>query len=73
MTTAAIRKRLHDYINIADDKIVEAIYSIVKREIIENNDLWEEEYFLNDQDRRMEELESGKVEGVTIEELKSKF
>lgn len=73
MTTAAIREKLHDYINIADDKKVEAIYTMVENEIMENLDLWEDEEFLNELDRRMEELQSGKVKGVTLDELKSKF
>ena len=30
MTTAAIREKLHEYINIADDKKVEAIYTMVE-------------------------------------------
>jgi len=33
MTTATIRKKLHDYINIADDKKVEAIYTIVEDDL----------------------------------------
>jgi putative addiction module component (TIGR02574 family) len=73
MTTAAIREKLHDYINIADDKKVEAIYTMVEDEIAERLDLWEDEGFLDELDRRMEELESGKVKGITLDELKSKF
>ncbi len=35
MTIAAIREKLHDYINIADDKKVEAIYIMVEDELAE--------------------------------------
>ena len=73
MTIAAIREKLHGYIDTADDKKVEAIYTIVENEIMENLDLWEDEEFLAELDRRTEELESGKVKGVSLEELKSKF
>jgi len=73
MTTAAIREKLHNYINVADDRKVEAIYTMVEDEIAERLDLWEDEDFLNELDRRTEELESGKIKGITLEELKSKF
>lgn len=73
MTTATIRERLQDYIRYADDKKVKAIYTMVEDEIIEKNDLWEDEAFVNEMNRRLEELESGKVKGVSWEELKSKF
>lgn len=73
MTTAAIREKLHEYINIADDKKVEAIYTMVEDEIINTIDIWEDDNFLNELDRRMEELKSGKVKAVTLEEFKSKF
>jgi len=33
MTTATIRKKLHDFINTADDKHVKAVYSIVEKEV----------------------------------------
>jgi hypothetical protein len=33
MTTAAIREKLHDFVNTADDKKVEAIYTFVNGEI----------------------------------------
>jgi hypothetical protein len=33
MTTTAIRKKLHNFINTADDKQVKAVYSIFENEI----------------------------------------
>jgi hypothetical protein len=38
-------------------------------EITEKLDLWEDEDFLNELDRRMEELESGMVKGITWDDL----
>ena len=43
MTTATIRKKLHDYINIADDKKVKAIYTIVEDEMESGNGIISEE------------------------------
>jgi hypothetical protein len=73
MTTAAIREKLHQYIDIAEDKKVEAMYGMVEDGVMENVGIWEDEEFLNELDRRVEELESGKVKGITLDELKAKF
>ncbi len=73
MTTTVIREKLHDYIDIADSKKLEAIYSMIEDGVLENVGVWENEEFLNEFDRRFEELESGKVKGITLEELKAKF
>jgi hypothetical protein len=35
MDTAAIRKQLHHYLDVADDRKIEAIYTIVENEINE--------------------------------------
>ncbi|MFI5161581.1 MAG: addiction module protein [Sphingobacteriales bacterium] len=73
MSTATIRERLFEYIRFADDKKVQAIYTMVEDEIIEKHDLWKDKDFVAELDRRIEELESGKVKGVTMEEMSSKF
>jgi hypothetical protein len=73
MSTATIRERLFEYIRFADDKKVQAIYTMVEDEIIEKLDLWKDKDFVAELDRRIGELESGKVKGVTMEEMKSKF
>ena len=72
MTTAAIREKLHEYINIADDKKVETIYNMFENEIAPLN-IWEDEGFLNELDRRMDELKKGKVTPITLEEFKKSF
>jgi putative addiction module component (TIGR02574 family) len=73
MTTAKIRERLSEYIRFADDRKVQAIYTMVEDEIIEHFDLWKDKDFIKELDRRIEELESGKVKGSTWDEVKAKF
>lgn len=73
MKTAMIRERLSEYIRFADDKKVQAIYTMVEDEIIDKLDLWKDKDFIHELDRRMEELESGKVKGITLDEVKAKF
>jgi len=73
MNTATIRERLSEYIRFADDKKVKAIYTMVEDEIIEQLDLWKDKDFLDELDRRMDDLESGRVKGSTLDQIKAKF
>jgi hypothetical protein len=72
MTTETIRERLHEYIRFAGDKKVEAIYTMVEDEIVEELDLWEDEGFLNELKARLNDIESGDDEGLTWDEVKAK-
>ncbi|MEO6977363.1 MAG: hypothetical protein ABI113_03260 [Mucilaginibacter sp.] len=69
MTTETIRERLHEYIRFAGDKKVEAIYTMVEDEIVEELDLWEDEAFLSELNIRLENFETGKTKGVPLDEV----
>ena len=71
MTNVTIRDRLYDYIRFADEKKVNAIYTMVKGEIAEELNLWDDPAFLNELDQRLAEYESGKVKGSTWAEVKA--
>jgi hypothetical protein len=43
MTTAAIRERLYDYIRVADDKKVKAIYTLLEDQIIAEKFDWSQD------------------------------
>lgn len=70
MTIATKREKLHDFINDADDKKVEAIYSLIENEIEEPYDHWEDEEFLAEIKKRLDEFESGKVKGISWDQVK---
>ncbi|MFI5159550.1 MAG: addiction module protein [Sphingobacteriales bacterium] len=72
MTTAAIREKLHSFINTADDKQVKAVYSIFEDQMGEKYDHWADEEFVAEMDRRIKDFESGKDKGVSWEEVKLK-
>ena len=72
MTTAVIREKLHDFINTADDLQVEAIYSIFEDKLTQKHNHWEDKEFIAELDKRIEDFESGKVKGVSWEEVKKK-
>jgi hypothetical protein len=71
MTTTLIREKLYDFIRVADDKKLKAIYTILEDEIKETNDWWKDKLFLKELDNRTEALESGKDKGVSIKELET--
>jgi hypothetical protein len=60
MTTTAIRKKLIDYMQTADDEKINAMYTLVENEIEQlESDIWNDEAFLNELDRRLEYYKSG--------------
>lgn len=52
MSTAAIRKKLHQYIDIADEKKLKAIFTMVEDEIEETSVFWSDPSFINELKRR---------------------
>jgi putative addiction module component (TIGR02574 family) len=72
MTITAIRKKLHEMVNTADDKQVESIYSIFEDQIAEKYNHWEDEDFLKELKSRLDDIENGNDEGLSWEEVKMK-
>ena len=60
MTTVAIRKKLVDYMKIADDKKVKAMYSLLEDEIEQGGRISIEQYN-KEIDEAMEEVKRGEV------------
>ena len=69
MGSAEIRNKLYDYIRVADDKKLKAIYHLLEEEIEATNDWWKDKDLVAEMDARYEALKSGKDKGVTTEEL----
>ena len=72
MNTAAIRQKLHSYLEIADDKKVKAIYAIMENEIQESAVEYSDE-FKKELDRRYAEYKSGKARMITEAESKKRI
>jgi hypothetical protein len=70
-TTSSLRDKLYDYIRVADDKKLQAIYSLLENEIEETNEWWKDKKFNAELDRRYQALETGTDKGFTVEQLKS--
>ncbi len=73
MSTAAstIRHKLYDYIRVADNKKLYAIYNLLENEIEETREWWKNKQFITELDRRYQALERGSDKGYTIEQLEA--
>jgi hypothetical protein len=69
MTTTAIREKLYDYIRIADDKKVKAIYMMLEDEITERVEWWKDKAFTDELDKEFAAFKNGKIKGVSLEEV----
>jgi len=69
MTTAAIRKKLTDYLKVADEQKIKAIYTMVKDEIDTEVNDWSPA-FIKELERRRKEVVSGTAETYSWEETK---
>jgi len=71
MDTISIRKQLHNYLDVAEDEKVEAIYTMVKDDIVVDDEEYSEE-FKAELDRRVEYyLNGGRM--VTPAEMSEKL
>jgi hypothetical protein len=70
-TNLAIRHKLYDFIRVADDKKLNAIYNLLENEIERTAEWWKDKEFVAELDHRYKALENGTDKGFTSEELKS--
>ena len=69
--SAAIRHKLYDYIRVADDKKLSAIYNLLENEIEETKEWWKDKAFVTELDRRFEAMEAGTDKGFTVDQLEA--
>lgn len=58
MTTAAIKRKLHDYIEVANDKTLKAIYTLLEQDVEQTTEEYSNE-FKAELDRRYAEYKNG--------------
>jgi len=73
MNTSAIRQKLYEYIKVADDKKVKAIYTIIESEVNELYEWWNDRDLMAELDCRSADLKSGKDKGYPWEEVKKEL
>jgi hypothetical protein len=73
MNAAAIRDRLYDYIRVADNKKIKAIYMMLEDEIAEEADWWNNPAFVSELEKEYEAWDSGRDKGYSIADLKNEI
>ena len=68
-TALNIRHKLFDYIRVADDKKLNAIYNLLEDEIEQTSEWWNDKQFVSELDRRFQALENGADKGFTVPQL----
>jgi hypothetical protein len=69
MTAVALRSKLYDYIRVADDKKLHALYNLLETDIEGTTEWWADKKFIAELDKRDAALESGKDKGVTLTQM----
>ena len=70
-TATSLRDRLYDYIRVADDKKLHAIYSLLENEITDSKEWWKDKKFAAELDSRYEAMEKGMDKGFTVEQIEA--
>ena len=74
MSTEAIRQQLYDYIRVAEDRKLQAIYTILEAELDTAPASWSDNPALVAEiDRRTEEYKTGKVQSIAWEDVKAQI
>lgn len=73
MNTATIRKKLYEYIRVAEDKKVRAIYTIIENDVIEPYEWWNDSELLTELDHCSEQIKSGNDKGQLWEDAKKEI
>ena len=72
ITTTAIRQKLHQYIETAQDKKVKAIFAMVEEEIEKNTDHWNDAKFVAELEKKEKAYRYGTAKIVTIDQAVAK-
>ena len=70
-TATSLRDKLYDYIRVADDKKLHAIFSLLENEIIDTKEWWKDKEFVAELDSRYAAMEKGTDKGFTVEQLET--
>lgn len=73
MNTFTIREKLHRYIDFAEDKKIEALFTMLETDMGEEFHWWEDADFLDKLERISRDLKNGTDKGVIWESLKDEL
>lgn len=72
MDTVTIRQQLHNYLELADDKKINALYTIIEKDIQENDFEYPDDLKV-ELDKRYSEYKNGSAEMITAAESKKRI
>ncbi len=70
MNAGVIRGRLYDYIRVADDKKIKAIYMMLEDDIAEETEWWNIPSLVSELEKGYEAWDSGKDKGYSLADIK---
>lgn len=73
MTTSSMRQKLYEYIKVADDKKVKAMYTIVAEGTEPTPEWWEDKELVAKLDSINDAMETGSDKGIDWNEAKHKL
>lgn len=73
MKVATIREKLSDYIRIADDEKIKAMYVLFKSEMNEELEWWQNNDLLQTFDTEYANWKTGKTKGYSLKEVDEKI
>lgn len=73
MNAAAIRDRLYDYIRVADDKKIKAIYMMLEDDISDEAEWWNNPVFVAELEKEYEAWDTGKEKGYSLADVKAEI
>ena len=73
MTATSMRQKLYDYIRVAEDRKLKAIYTMLEAEIEGDYEHWNDKEFVKELNKRSADFKSGKVKGVSWEDARVKY
>ncbi len=72
MDTATIRQQLHNYLELADDRKINALYTIIEKDIQENEFEYSDDLKAK-LDKRYSEYKNGSAKMITASESKKRI
>jgi len=73
MNSSSIRDKLYDYIRVADDKKIKAIYMMLEDDIAEEAEWWNNPAFISALEKEYESWDAGKDKGYTLADIKAEI
>ena len=69
MEIGELREKLTGYIQVADERKLNALYTLLEDEIESEYKWWQDEGLLKEMDEEVRKLEAGEIKGYTEEEV----